>query len=240
MAANMSNTHSLPAAVHSVLRFLRKIDELQLPPESQQEMEHTLVLQASVLMESFTRHNPGHGKRTAGYCVRLGDALGLSREEVHDLRLAGMLHDIGLLMLDATLLARPEAWDVEDYARVQSHPRIGAELLGRFAFLTSAAQIVAHHHERWDGSGYPFGLRGSFIPLGARILAIADSFDSVQIPRDSDSGVRKHVAFRILRLGAGSQFDPILVDVFESAIGARPDADDQGSGSAVSTRLFRS
>lgn len=220
MAFPQPHTRSMPAPVRVVLAFLKKIDELQLPPTPQREMEEVLCEQASVLLESFTRHNPGHGRRTAVSCTRLGKALGLSSEELHDLTLAGLLHDVGLLMLDPALLSRPDAWDAEDYARVQSHPRVGAELLARFAFLTSAAQVIAHHHERWDGSGYPFGLRGSFIPLGARILAIADAYDAIQVPPETDRHLRRQIALRILKVGAGSQFDPTLVTLFSEAVRA--------------------
>ncbi len=218
MAIKRSDTKLIPASLRSVLDFLLKIEGLQLPPASQREMEYMLTSQASVMMESLTRHNPGHGRRTAHYCVVLGRTLGLPPDELHDLALAGLLHDIGLLMLDPEFLARRDHWDTDDYARAQSHPRAGAELLNRFAFLTSAAHVIAHHHERWDGCGYPFGLRGSFIPIGARMLAIADSFDAIQIPHEPNPDIRRHVALRILEVAAGSQFDPVLVRAFACVI----------------------
>jgi HD-GYP domain-containing protein (c-di-GMP phosphodiesterase class II) len=144
----------------------------------------------------------------------------MSDEEIHDLRLAGLLHDIGLLCMDEKLLARPDLWDAAAYAHVQSHPRVGAELLRPFAFLSSAALAIAHHHERWDGSGYPYGLRGDFIPLPARILAIADAYDAIHVPADVGPSVRQQVCLRILKVGAGSQFDPTLVSIFASALEA--------------------
>ena len=150
----------------------------------------------------------------------LAPTLALSDEEIHDLRLAGLLHDIGLLCVDETLLARPDLWDATAYARIQSHPRVGAELLRSFAFLSSAALAIAHHHERWDGSGYPYGLRGDFIPLSARILAIADAYDAIHVPGDAEPSVRQHICLRILKVGAGSQFDPTLVSIFASALEA--------------------
>jgi HD-GYP domain-containing protein (c-di-GMP phosphodiesterase class II) len=175
-------------------------------------------------MEHVIPHNPGHGRRTAHYCTLLGKALMMSDEEVHDLRLAGLLHDIGLLTLDQQLLGRLEAWDAAGYARVQSHPRVGAELLQPFAYLCSAAVAIAHHHERWDGTGYPYGLRGSFIPLPARILAVADAYDAIEVPADTDPSLRQQIALRILKVGAGSQFDPTLVSIFASTLKQlRPD-----------------
>ncbi len=218
MAFRQLDIGLIPVPVRTLQAFLKKIDELQLPPVSQREMELMLSEQAAVLMESFTRHNPGHGRRTARSCVLLGRALELTAEELHDLALAGLLHDAGLLTLEPALLTRPDTWDAEDYARVQSHPRIGADLLSSFAFLTSAAHTVAHHHERWDGSGYPFGLRGPFIPLGARVLAIADAYDAIQLPQGTDPRLKQDTALRILKVGAASQFDPTLVDLFVSAV----------------------
>jgi HD-GYP domain-containing protein (c-di-GMP phosphodiesterase class II) len=202
------------------LERLKQIDALQLPPLAQRNMEERLSQDASVYVERFIQHNPGHGRRTATYCALLAQALGMSDEEIHDLRLAGLLHDIGLLCMDEKLLVRPDLWDAATYAHVQSHPRVGAELLRPFAFLSSAAQAVAHHHERWDGSGYPYGLRGDFIPLPARILAIADAYDAIHVPADVEPRARQQVCLRILKVGAGSQFDPTLVSIFASAIEA--------------------
>ena len=206
--------------IHSVLKLLKEIDTLQLPPLAQRDMEEQLSEDASIFMERYIPHNRGHGSRTASYCALLGRALALSDEEIHDLRLAGLLHDIGLLCIDEKLLASPDGWDATAYAHVQSHPRVGAELLQPFAFLSSAALAIAHHHERWDGSGYPYSLRGDFIPLPARILAIADAYDAIQVPPDVQPTTRQQICLRILKVGAGSQFDPTLVSIFASALGA--------------------
>jgi response regulator RpfG family c-di-GMP phosphodiesterase len=95
-------------------------------------------------------------------------------------------------------------------------------LLEPFSFLRWATTLIAHHHERWDGSGYPYGIRGEFIPLGARILAIADAFDAMQIPGISDHTVRNTIALRILRVAAGTQFDPYLVRIFARVMAPLP------------------
>jgi response regulator RpfG family c-di-GMP phosphodiesterase len=136
---------------------------------------------------------------------------------MHHLKLACLLHDIGILMLPTHLRTGRRPLDGNSYVTLQNHPRLGATLLEPFSFLREAITLIAHHHERWDGSGYPYGMRGEFIPLGARILAIADAFDAMQIPDVSDHAVRNTIALRILHVAAGTQFDPHLVRIFIEA-----------------------
>jgi response regulator RpfG family c-di-GMP phosphodiesterase len=137
----------------------------------------------------------------------------LTTGELHDLKLAALLHDIGLLMLPQELISGGNTLDSESYVAVQNHPRLGASLLEPFFFLREASILIAHHHERWDGSGYPYGIRGTFIPLGSRILAIADAYDAIKVP-DADDTVRNQVALRILLVASKTQFDPALIEVF--------------------------
>jgi len=170
-----------------------------------------------VLTETIARVEPrlqGHGIRTAQYAVRLGHAVDLSSTELNDLCLASLLHDIGLLTVPQALLEKEGMLMAEEYALVQSHPRAGAELLEPIPFLRVPALWIAHHHERWDGFGYPYGLRGTVIPLGARILAVADTFDTLISPHWSGQAHDTKSALCLLQLLAGSQLDPDLVDVF--------------------------
>ncbi len=140
--------------------------------------------------------------------------IGLSDAELVHLRCAALLHDIGKLALPRELFDKDGPFTAEEYALVQCHPRAGAMLLADIPSLQVPAVWIAHHHERWDGCGYPYGLRGSLIPLGSRVLAVADTFDALTSPcafrpvRDPAS------AIRLLRVGAGSQLDPTLVDAF--------------------------
>lgn len=87
-------------------------------------------------------------------------------------------------------------------------------ILEPFSFLQEASVLIAHHHERWDGSGYPYGIRGTFIPLGARILAIADAYDAIKVPGAADPAIRNRIALRILKVSSGTQFDPALVEAW--------------------------
>lgn len=170
-----------------------------------------------VLTDMIERVEPrlqGHGLRTGRYAITLGHAVGLSAQELNDLCLASLLHDIGLLTVPQTLLEKEGPLTAEEYALVQSHPRAGAELLEPVPFLRVPALWIAHHHERWDGFGYPYGLRGEFIPLGARILAVADTFDSLISPHWNGRAHETESALCLLRLLAGSQLDPDLVGLF--------------------------
>jgi response regulator RpfG family c-di-GMP phosphodiesterase len=132
---------------------------------------------------------------------------------MYDLNFAAFLHDIGLLMLPHDLTIGVNTLDPESYVAVQHHPRLGASLLEPFSFLREASVLMAHHHhERWNGSGYPYGISGRFIPLGARILSIADAFDAIRIPEVSNRVARNKIALGIIRVAAGTQFDPELVE----------------------------
>ncbi len=162
-------------------------------------------------------HLLAHGLRTARYALRLGQTFGLSGRDLHDLAVAGLFHDIGKLTLPPTLTQQGGPLSYHDYALVQCHPRAGAELLMPFPSLHQAALWIAHHHERWDGTGYPYGWPGYLIPMGARILAVADTFDAL-----GHEGVLKSEveSLGLLRMLSGSQLDPDLVACFAGCVSA--------------------
>ncbi len=193
--------------------MLRKIDRLQLPLASRRDVESILVRQVGKEIDRALPWQAGHGRRTAAISLLIGQAVGLTSGELHDLTLAALLHDIGLLKLPPHLMSSSDCLEPESYVAIQNHPRLGALLLEPFFFLREATVLIAHHHERWDGSGYPYGIRGRFIPLGARILAVADAYDAIRIPEVSNRVVRNTIALRIIRVAAGTQFDPELVEV---------------------------
>lgn len=172
----------------------------------------------TTMIERVEPRLQGHGIRTARHAVTLGHAVGLSATELNDLCLASLLHDIGLLTVPQALLRKEGLLTAGEYALVQSHPRAGAELLEPIPFLRIPALWIAHHHERWDGFGYPYGLHGTTIPLGARILAVADTFDSLVSPHWNGRIHDVASALRLLQLLAGSQLDPDLVDVFAQRV----------------------
>ena len=202
-------TTELHPSISPIQNLLGKIDRLRLPEPSRRDIESILVRQVAGELDHALPWQWGHGRRTAVLAVGMGSLAGLSHDTLHHLKLASLLHDIGLLALP-DLASHPEYLDSRGYATIQCHPRIGAQWLEPFRFLKKASVIIAHHHERWDGAGYPYGIRGTFIPIEARILAIADAFDAIQVPA-VDTAARDRVAYRILKVASGTQFDPDLV-----------------------------
>lgn len=207
------------AAVLKIQGMLQKIERLHLPATSRRDLESILVRQVGKELDRLLPWQAGHGQETAAVAIRIGLAANLDEELLHQLRLAALLHDIGLLMLPPYLQTGRAARDPESYVAIQNHPRFGANLLEPFSFLRDATIMIAHHHERWDGSGYPYGLRGAFIPLGARILAVADAFEAIQVPHVRDRTLRDRIALRILRVASGTQFDPFIVDLLVELMG---------------------
>ena len=192
--------------------MLRKIDCLRLPLASRRDVESILLRQVGKEIDRALPWQTGHSRRTAAISLLIGQTVGLTPGELHDLKLAAFLHDIGLLLLPHDLSTGVNTLESESYVTVQNHPRRSASLLEPFFFLREASVLIAHHHERWDGAGYPYGIRGTFIPLGARILSIADAFDAIRIPEVSNRAARNNIALRIIRVAAGTQFDPELVE----------------------------
>ncbi len=215
----IETTDDVQPAVLRIQHMLQKIDRLCLPPASRRDLESILVRQVGKELDRLLPWQAGHGQGTAAIALLIGRAAHLTDEDLHQLKLASLLHDIGILMLPPCLQTRREWIEPDAYVTIQNHPRLGATLLEPFSFLREATVMIAHHHERWDGSGYPYGLRGHFIPLGARILALADTFEAIQVPDVCDRPLRDRIALRILQVASGTQFDPCVVDILVELFG---------------------
>jgi len=162
----------------------------------------------------------------AGIAVRMARHLELPDQEVERIRVASLLHDIGKIGVPAQILEKPGPLSPDEWQAVVQHPRIGQVIIDRVAAVRDAGAIILHHHERFSGHGYPHGLRGGDIPLGARIVAIADAYDAMVHDRPYQNAVSHEAAITELRKHAGIQFDPELVEIFCSLFSAsipRPD-----------------
>jgi diguanylate cyclase (GGDEF)-like protein/putative nucleotidyltransferase with HDIG domain len=162
----------------------------------------------------------GHSRKVSTYAGALAEAIGLSPDEVSKVSTAALLHDIGKIGIPDKVLSKKKKLNGENWEAIKTHPRLGANIISNIPNLVPCVSSILHHHERWDGSGYPEGLKGEKIPLGARILAIADSFEAMTSARPYRPALSREGVVKELRQGAGIQFDPYLVEVFIGIIKA--------------------
>ncbi len=178
--------------------------------DSLQALSHTLQTKDPELYQ--------HSLHVLHIVWRFLDTLHLPREFTAQVRIAALFHDIGKLSLSPELLQKPTGLTPEERKEIQKHVIHGAKMLLPIASLRAASRMVSHHHERWDGRGYPTGLRHTMIPLGARIIAIADAFAVMTTRRSYHAPCSLAEALNELSRCAGSQFDPILVEHFCTAL----------------------
>ena len=155
-----------------------------------------------------------HVRRVQIYAVGMGELLGLSADEISALRAGALLHDVGKLAVPAHIINKPGRLTSAEFDKMKIHTTVGAQLLSRVNFPYPVMPIVRHHHEQWDGRGYPDGLKGQQIPLTARIISVVDCFDSIREDRPFRRGMSRDEAIAFLRRGSGSHFDPAIVGLF--------------------------
>jgi response regulator RpfG family c-di-GMP phosphodiesterase len=165
-------------------------------------------------LETRDAETHGHSERVVTFSLRLGRELGLDRAQMTALEFGSLLHDIGKIGVPDAILRKPAKLDEEEWAKMREHPLHGQAILNEIEFLEGAARVVAQHHERWDGSGYPLGLRGEEIELNARIFAVADAFDAMISDRVYRRGRSYEAAAEELDAWSGRQFDPQVVEAF--------------------------
>jgi diguanylate cyclase (GGDEF)-like protein/putative nucleotidyltransferase with HDIG domain len=155
-----------------------------------------------------------HVRRVQLYAEGLGKLLGLSDAELAALNAGALLHDVGKLAVPDHILNKPGTLTPAEFEKTKIHTTVGAEMLSRVNFPYPVVPIIKHHHERWDGRGYPDGLKGEQIPITARIMSVVDCFDSVREDRPFRNGMNRDAAIELLQKGAHSHFDPIIVELF--------------------------
>jgi putative nucleotidyltransferase with HDIG domain len=181
------------------------------------EMAVRSILNALDLKDHYTF---GHSMRVAFFCQKLGEELKLNPEELYELELAALFHDIGKIGVPDAVLLKPARLTEEEFLTMKKHPEKSYEILEDFPHFHKIATYAKHHHERYDGRGYPDGLKGEEIPFYSRIILIADTFDAMTSTRTYRKGLEYSVAFQELKDFAGSQFDKMLVEKFVKAMSA--------------------
>jgi len=169
------------------------------------------ALALAIDAKDHTTHD--HLKRVQVYAMELARELGLSNEEKEALRAASLLHDIGKLAVPEHIISKPGRLTPEEFEKMKIHPVVGAEILERVKFPYPVVPIVRAHHEKWDGSGYPAGLVGDAIPIGARILAAVDCLDALATDRQYRRALPLDEAMRIVESESGKAFDPKVVEI---------------------------
>src|SRR3989475_1420760 len=155
-----------------------------------------------------------HVRRVQLYAMGMGEVFGLTKEDIAALKAGALLHDIGKLAVPPHILNKPGRLTPAEFDKMKIHTTVGAQILGRVDFPYPVVPIVRHHHEQWDGKGYPDGLQGEQIPLTARIFSVVDCFDSVREDRPFRRGMTRDESIALLRRGSGTHFDPGVVEQF--------------------------
>jgi HD-GYP domain-containing protein (c-di-GMP phosphodiesterase class II) len=184
------------------------------------ELQETFYATVHALAETIEKRDPytgGHTKRVMDYSLAIGRIIGLSKKEMENLKLSAILHDIGKIGIRDDVLLKNDKLTSDEFKKMMMHTVFGAEILNHIRQLKDVVPGVKYHHEKYDGSGYPDGIKGDDAPIVARIIAVADTFDAMTTDRPYRKGMNFDAAFGELKKLAGSQFDPNVVNAFFKA-----------------------
>jgi putative nucleotidyltransferase with HDIG domain len=179
------------------------------------DMERTYletIMALALAVEAKDPYSAGHSKRVGYYAMQIGQELGLDEEALRTLNNGGLLHDIGKIGIKDEILQKPARLTPEEHKIMQQHSVIGEAIVTPVRSLSKVVELVRHHHERYDGTGYPSGLKGEQIPLAARILSVADAYDAMMTDRPYRKRLSVEEVKQELRRNAGAQHDPMIVE----------------------------
>ncbi len=174
----------------------------------------SIVYALAATVDAKDHYTYGHSKKVSDYAVAIGDAMGLPQQKIATIRAAGLLHDIGKVGIPDSILNKKTSLTGEEWKLIKDHPKLGVEIIGHISDLSACLPAVMHHHERYDGTGYPSGLKGENIPIEARALAIADAYEAITSLRPYHDKPSIQRGISELRRCAGTQFDPEMVNIF--------------------------
>ena len=221
---------ALGLLVRSASRTLRS-QTIALQARSRELLESNRLLELSAFetIESLNAtvdakdpYTAGHSLRVQRIALAIGAQLRLSAESMQALGYAGLFHDIGKIAVPDAILTKPGSLTDDEWEQIRRHPADGAEIVGRLGWLRSTVPLIRHHHERWDGNGYPDRLAEEAIPVEAAVVGLADAWDAMTTDRPYRSALADDEAVLEIRRGRGTQFAPAVVDAFFAALAARP------------------
>jgi putative two-component system response regulator len=202
----------LVAAVQSRLARFRQLQVAQM--ETAYQAALTALANGIEVRDRYTR---GHVERVTAYSLAIAEQLGWTGPRLDTLRYGAILHDIGKIFISEEILTKSGRLSDEERLQMVQHPANGADMIKDIPYLEAAIPVIRYHHERWDGSGYPFGLEGDAIPVEARVIAVADSFDAMTTDRPYHGAVTLEEALQKIQDASGSLFDPMVVGAFSRA-----------------------
>lgn len=205
--------------VSAVNGRLLRVAQVEIAQIGRAYLETVNVLANTI--EGRDAYTHGHVERVAGYAVCLAEALGWAPEHLRMLQFGALLHDIGKIVISDAILNKPTSLSPAEWEAMREHPAAGARILREISHLHATLPYVLYHHERWDGSGYPHGLKGRDIPVEGRLLAIVDVYDALTTARPYHPARTPSEVMQFLQINAGRQFDPHLVPMFVKAINTK-------------------
>ncbi len=196
-------------------KMMQAINEEILVAHEELKESHIAAMKALIMSEEARdSYTSGHSRRVTEYAVRIAKKMGVDEAYARHIEYAGYLHDIGKIGISDAILNKEGRLNDEEWKIIQRHPDMALEILNPLKFLPEEKVIIKYHHERYDGKGYPDGLKGEGIPVGARIMAVADSFDAMNSKRPYRNALPKEKIISELKISRGTQLDPEIVDAF--------------------------
>lgn len=196
------------------LERLRQKKELESRRRQTERISLQTIKTLSVTVETKNVYTNGHSQRVADYSALIAGALGWDDKRINNLRNAAYMHDVGMIGIPDSIVNKPTRLTEEEYAIIQRHTLIGADILKDITLIEHVAEVAHYHHERYDGTGYPEGLAGEEIPIEARIVAVADSYDAMNSKRIYRNALEKEKIIEELESCSGTQFDPVIAELF--------------------------
>ena len=207
--------------------YVGRIDDERRHVQEMADLHLATIEALALAIDAKEQTAQSHIRRVQVYAAGLAKSLGMPDSEIQGVKTAALLHDIGKLAVPEHILAKPGPLTQEEFQKIRLHPQVGAEIISAVPFPYPVAPLILSHHERWDGKGYPQGLKGNDIPLGARILSVVDYFDALTSERPYHKAMTRDAALGLLTQEAGSALDPTVVQRFISMLPSLSEDADQ-------------
>jgi len=220
------------------LKASHYLDDIDKKIGDLEELTFKITRDMGTAVESKDTYTFGHSQRVAHYAIEIAKKMKLDREEIKGMMVAAYLHDLGKVKVAKKILQKPRKLTVDEFSIIQQHPDWGTKMLDGVEFPWEVKPLVRNHQEKWDGSGYPDGLKGEDIPLGARIIAVADVFDALTTDRPYRPALSVAESLKIMKNEAGKGLDPGIVKKFLRLVKENLPADFRDSLSALSVSSF--